>query len=38
MLHYDTINLVIRMNLGNRIANLRKEKNGLKVIWQIKSL
>lgn len=23
---YDTINLVIQMNLGNRIANLRKNK------------
>lgn len=26
MLYYDTINLVIKMNLGNRIADLRKNK------------
>lgn len=26
MLYYDTINLVMKMNLGNRIANLRKRK------------
>lgn len=26
MLHYDTINLVTKMSLGNRIANLRKGK------------